>query len=66
MVPIAIAFDSFEAAAASAAAAACALGASPEQSAYAVLVALRALPVAAASLGSGRGEYGGEAGHEVG
>ena len=50
MQPVLLQLDTMEAAAAAAAAAAVALGASPEQTARAVLVALRALPRAASSL----------------
>ena len=49
MVPIAISLETFEAGAAAAAATAVALGAGPEQTARAVLIALRALPRAAAA-----------------
>ena len=50
MVPFAMQLEAAEAAAPGAAAAAVSLGASPEQVARAVLVAMRALPVAAAQL----------------
>ena len=50
MQPVLLQLDTMEAAAAAAAAAAVALGASPVQTARAVLVALRALPMAASSL----------------
>ena len=57
MMPILIDQDSFSVAAAAAAAAASALGASPEQAARAVLIALKAMPAACALAGNSPAKF---------